>query len=565
MELTIAGTITEMRREERVQEVLLRRALRQPEPRRVVLERLATLVDELLSDVHAKGVLIRLGPLLGGWASAESVRREILRLRDGGKYVLIHVERGLGNREMLVASAASRLLMPPTGMLAAGGTAAPGLFLKGFLDKLGLTFEVASAGRFKSAPDQFTRRERSDSDREQVQAIVDRLDEALVDGLRAGRGLQTEQAKAFLEEAPVVGRRAKELGFVDGLALDEDLLGAVREADGLNRRQPPLGAGRYLQVRRPPAPWTRAERHVGVVRAVGNIVDEAPPQGLGPAAEVANEKRVVADLRAALRDPKVASVVLLVDSRGGSVTASDAIWAAVKRVNEDKPVVACFSDVAASGGYYVACGARAIVCSPLTITGSIGVFTVIPTWPELTRRLEVGHDVVKNLSNADIYNPWQGFDERRRAHIQREVEIMYEAFLDRVVEARNMRREAVHEVAQGRVWMGRDAHDAGLVDGLGGFTEAVDRARHLAGGRLADRPQLVRARRPQSRPSPVRQEGAVSPADLWRRLSAPAPGLVDAILGSGAESVLVRELLTLWATRNPYGPVTWAWSPFVID
>lgn len=567
VELAIAGEITEMQREDRVQDVLLRRALQQPEPKRVILERLGVLVDELLDDPHAKGVLVRLGALSGGWASAEAVRRQLLRLRDGGKYVLVHVERSMGNRELLVASAASRLLVPPTAMLAAGGTAAPGLFFRGLLDKVGLRFEVASAGRFKSAPDQFTRTDRSEDDLEQTKAIVDALDGALVDAVRMGRGLPEDKAKALLEEAPIVGKRAKALGYVDGLALDEDLVKEVRSADGIDRKLPPLGAGKYLQLRRSPKPWRRIERHVGVVRVSGNIVDEQPPQSLGPSSEAAVEKRVVADLRAALRDPNVASVVLLVDSRGGSVTASDGIWGAVKRLDQEKPVVACFADVSASGGYYVACGARAIVCSPLTVTGSIGVFAVLPTWPELAQRLQIGHDVVKNLDNADLYNPWAGFDERRRAHAQREVEVMYEAFLERVVEARGMTRDAVHEVAQGRVWMGQDAHAAGLVDGLGGFAEAVDRARHLVSGSVAERPQLVKAKRPQSRPSPASQPGAVSPADFLRRLAVPhgQASLLDALVGSGPEAQLARELAALWATRSPHGPVTFAWAPVALD
>lgn len=565
VELTIAGDITELRAEERLQDQLVRRALGQPEPRRVVLERLRQLVDELLADPYARGILVRLGALSGGWARAEAVRSELLRLKDGGKYVLLQVERTAGNRELLVASAASRLLVPPTGMLAAGGTALPGLFFRGLLDKVGLTFEVASAGRFKSAPDQFTRKTRSDADLEQSKAIVKRLDDALVEALKAGRGLDETHAKKFLEEAPIVGRRAKTLGYVDGLALDEDLLQEVTTADEQQRDQPPLGAGRYLQMRRPPTPWNRVERHVGVVRISGNIVDEAPPQALGQAAEVASEKRVVADLRAALRDPNVASVVLLINSRGGSVTASDAIWSAVRRLDQEKPVVAYFGDVAASGGYYVACGARAVVCSPLTITGSIGVFSVIPTWPELTRRLEIGQDVVKNLDNADLYNPWSGFDDKRRAHAQKEVEAMYDAFLERVMDARRMEREAVDAVAQGRVWMGQDAFDAGLVDGLGGFGEAMERARHLAGGKLSEKPLVVKAKRPQTRPSPARQEGAVSPADFLRRVALGSAGveadLLRSILGRGPDAVLAREFMTLWAARAHGGPQAWAWAP----
>ena len=564
VELGIAGEVTEVRKEDSLQEVLVRRLTQQPEPKRVVLARVRQLVDELLADPHAKGVLVRLGALAGGWVTADRLRQELLRLRDGGKYVVVQVERGAGNAELLVATAASRLLMPPTGTLAAAGVAAPGLFFRGLLEKAGLRFEVASAGRFKSAPDQFTRSDRSGPDLEQTEAIVKALDQALVDALRVGRGLEPSTAEALLAAAPMVGRRAKQLGYVDGLALDEDLGDAVRSADGLDRKMDPMGAGRYLQIRRPPTPWKRVERHVGVVRVAGNIVDEAPRN---PATEVAAEKRVVADLRAALRDPSVASVVLLVDSRGGSVTASDGIWSAVKRLDHDKPVVACFSNVAASGGYYVACGARHIVCSPLTLTGSIGVFAVIPTWPELTRRLGIGHDVVKTRDNADLYNPWAGFDEARRAHAQREVAEMYEAFLERVSAARAMDRDAVDAVAQGRVWIGSDAHDAKLVDGLGGFEEAVDRARSLAGGVVAAEPMLVKARRPQSRPRPVQNEGAVSPADLLRRIGASSPGwaeLLDAALGSGAERALAQELVQLHLSSTPFSR-TWMWAPVAFD
>jgi ClpP class serine protease len=171
------------------------------------------------------------------------------------------------------------------------------------------------------------------------------------------------------------------------------------------------------------------------------------------------------------------------------------------------------------------------------------------------------------LENADLYNPWQGFDDDRRAHAQREVEVMYEAFLERVVDARGMTRDAVHEVAQGRVWMGKDAHAASLVDGLGGFAEAVDRARSLASGSVNERPQIVKSRRTQSRPSPMKSEGAVSPADLLRRLAVPQgqAHLLEALLGSGGEARFARELAALWATRSPHGPHAFAWAPVDVE
>lgn len=566
VELSLAGEISELPKEESLQEQLVRRLTKRPEPKHVILARVRKLVDELIADRHARGMLVRLGALSGGWSTADSLRGELLRLRDAGKYVLVHVERGAGNMELLVASAASRLLVPPTSTLAAGGAAAPGLFFRGLLDRVGVTPEVLSAGRFKSAPDQFSRRDRSPADLEQTQAIVDRLDQALIAALQRGRGLDEGQARDLLAAAPTVGRRAKKLGFVDGLALDEDLVAAVRAADGIERAKSPMPAGTYLKLKRPPLPWKRVERHVGVVRVHGNIVDE-PPSGLNGTAEVAAEKRVVADLRAALSDPSVGAVVLHVNTRGGSVTASDGIWSMVKRLDASKPVVACFSDVAASGGYYVACGARAIVASPLTVTGSIGVFAVVPTWPELTRRLEIGHDVVKNRKNADLYNPWSGFDDERRAHAQREVEEMYEAFLERVTAARGMSRDAADAVAQGRVWMGSDALDAKLVDGLGGLEEAVDRAKSFAGGKFTAEPRLVRARLPQSRPKPPPQEGAVSPAELARALVFGVPAIaaqVGDVLGRPGEARLLFELTQLCLDRGR-GPRSFAWAPVLFE
>ncbi|MBX2813797.1 MAG: signal peptide peptidase SppA [Myxococcales bacterium] len=555
VELTIAGEITEFRRDEVIQELLRRRLLQQKEPRRVVLDRLHQLVDELVADTHAKGVLVRLGPVTGGWASADAVRQALLRLRDGGKYVVLHIERVAGNREMLIASAADRLLMPPTATIAAGGTAAPGLYFKALLNRAGFTAEVASAGRYKSAPDQFTRTTRSSADHEQTKAIVDTLDHFLIEAMQVTGRMDGSRARSLLESAPMVGIRAKQLEWIDGLAHDEDLAQATPSSGENTSSKAPLPASRYLQIRTLSNPFEPRRRQIGIVKIVGNILDEGPPQNFGNA-ELAVEHRVVADLRASLEDQNIAAVVLVINSRGGSVTASDAIWSAIKRLNHEKPVIAYLSDVAASGGYYVACGARAIVGSPLTITGSIGVFSVVPTWRTLSERLGIGQDVIKNLPNADMYNPWMGFDETRRAHAQQEVEIMYETFLERVAEARNITRDAAHDVAQGRVWIGQDAHDAGLLDGLGGIQEAIERARSLVSGeQLAPRPIVVRSKKFQRRPQPARTEGAVSPADFLKLFTAPSP----------SATILTQELLSLWLTQPPHAAPVWAWAPVVFD
>ncbi len=567
VELNLEGEVLEILPEERVQERLIRQILKQPEPKRVLLKRLRQLVDELIEDPYAEGMLVRLGPLGGGWVGAQEIHAELMRLRKAGKQILIHIKQNASNKELMVASAATKLMMPPTGMLMSSGSAAPGLFLKGLLDKIGFRMEVASAGRFKSAPDQFTRNQRSEADLEQTKAIVDTLDEAIVDSLKQGRGLRGEAAKKLLENAPMVGLKAAKEGYVDEAVRDEELLSVVEKYSQRIKKPRPMGARKYLTVRRPPKPVQPKKRHIGVVKVHGAIVDQAPGGSIGPAGgPMAVEGPIVANLRAALKDQNVAAVVLSVNSRGGSVTASDAIYAAVKRLNQTKPVIACFHDVAASGGYYVACGARSIVASPLTITGSIGVFSMIPTWPALADRLNIGRDVVKNHKNADLYNPWSGFDEDGRDHAQTEVRHMYDVFLDLVSEARRMDTKQADAVAQGRVWTGRDAHREGLVDSLGGFQEAVERARKEAGGFTLEDPVIISAKRPQTRPSTAEgsdTRGAVSPSESPEALAQllRSSGLWDALMSRLPNRQVATEMLNLWLSQQPGSPMYWAWSP----
>jgi len=276
---------------------------------------------------------------------------------------------------------------------------------------------------------------------------------------------------------------------------------------------------------------------------------------------------VVDDLRAALADKSVGAVVLHVNSRGGSVTASEAIWAAVRRVDKDKPVIACFGDVAASGGYYVACGARNIVAAPLTVTGSIGVFGMLPTWPELAARFGVGHDVIKNFDNAALYDPWGGLDARALAHVQREVEGMYEDFVGKVSDARRLPVETVKAVAEGRVWMGTAAREHHLVDGLGGITEAIDRAKSEAGGRFEADPVLVHSLRSRPRPAPfeaktekasLQGHAGLSGPDLG--VSRPRPGLLSELLAAHPSGALMGELAALVLTNRSMARAV-AWRP----
>jgi protease-4 len=489
----------------------LRRLLGQPEPKRVSLEALREVADAIRADGAIVGVLVRVQGLEGGWSRLAEVQSILTSIRATGRHVVVHGERHLANGDALVAAAGTRLYLAPASAYAAVGAASRGLFLGRALARLGIRVEVAAAGRYKSAPDALTREQRSDADAEQARALVDAIDAELVRAVASGRGVGEDEAAARLDRAPLVGAGAVEAGLADGVCRDEDLPAQLQALDAAEGKPRIVAGSTYRRLQRPLPPFARPRRVVGVVEVHGTIVDDDPRRPFASRAAV--DAHVVRDLRAALADPRVAAVVLAVSSRGGSVTAGDRIYGAVRRLAAEKPVVACFEDVAASGGYYVACGARRIYASPLTVTGSIGVFAVVPTWPELRARWEIGRDRLANRRFAGRYDPLMGFDDEEREKARHEVEAIYELFLDVVADARGMTRDAVDAVAQGRVWTGRDARDAGLVDGLGGFEEALQAARELAGGPLADEPELVHAKRPLPRPDPVEAAAAaLSPA-----------------------------------------------------
>ena len=556
-ELRLAGEVVELQPARDVTQAFVRRLLKRKDPPRVVLTRLRKFVNEMRSDSYAKGVLVRVGALQGGWAACEAIRTELIKLREAGRHVVIHLESNVDNRQALIAGAGTHVSMTPVASLAAVGSAAPGLFLRDALDQVGLKVEAIGHGKYKSAPDQFTRVDRSPEDAEQAQALIDQFDDALLESLMAGRVLNRTDAEGLVDAAPMIGQRAREAGFCDSVARDEDLGNTLKAIDERDEAPRPVGAGKYMSLRTVPPIWRSRRRHVGVVRVHGPIVDE--PVGLPvPDQPMAVASTVVNDLRAALTDTNVGAVVMHINSRGGSVTASDVIYAAARRLDQEKPVIACFGDVSASGGYYVGCGARSIVASPLTVTGSIGVFGLLPTWNKATERWTIGHDVLKNRRNAAMYNPWAGLDPDAKAHAQREVTASYEMFVSLVAASRDLSTEDVEKVAQGRVWTGRDARQHRLLDDLGGFTAAVEQAKSAAGGRFAAEPVIVSARGTQPRPRPFDPD---KPSDgKWfgetlldgeaRASSAVVPWLEALGLSAVDLDPVALELMALWLSMR---------------
>ncbi|MFO0723983.1 MAG: signal peptide peptidase SppA [Myxococcota bacterium] len=519
------------------------------EPRLVTLAGVERLVLELKGDPTVKGLVLRMSDATMSLRAAAQLRALMKELRATNKDVVAWIAHSAGNKEYILATAARQIWAMPAAILAPVGAASSGLFLKEALDRLGVRFEVRAAGKYKSAPDALTRVDRSDADREQTEAIIGAVDRTLVQAVSEGRGISEAEAIAKIDQAPASGARALEAGLVDALIYDEDVARTLSPQTEQKIPAELVDARDYLSARTIQPLFRGRKKWVGVVEVHGAIMEQAGPFSSATGGAVATEKAVVADLRAALAHPKVGAVVLHIDSRGGSVIASEAMYGMIRRLDEEKPVIACFGDVAASGGYYVACGARTIVASPLTITGSIGVFSMMPTWPELAARLGLHPDLLKNRLHAALYDPWRSPTEEERAHGQAEVEGMYEAFLAKVAAARKKTRDEVHAVAQGRVWMAEAAKEAGLVDGLGGFTEALERAKAEGKGTYERDPRLIRAKRPLPRPDPREEE--MVPQKTWLQ----ALGLLPP-----GERALIGEILALLGSA-PAERRVFHWAP----
>ncbi len=449
----------------------------------VSLAHLDALAVRLVRDPRLCGVVFRLESVPTGWARLESLRGVLARLRTGGKRVVVHLSSP-STREYLVASAGDTIVMDESGPLTLTGLAAQASFFGGALAKVGARFEVAYRGAYKSFAETFSRADMSPAHREALDAILDRLDGEARRMVASGRGVDAARAGDILNGGPYMAAEALTQQLVDGVAyFDElpELLNARTPTAPVSMpvELPDVAAWLRWQYRslRIPHPWRRRQRRVRIVSLHGSIVggegNEWPRSQLGSDA-------AVRALAAARRDPRVAAVVLHVDSPGGSAPASDLMWHEVVRLKAAKPVVAYFDDVAASGGYYLACAAHKIVAQPGTLTGSIGVVAGKMNLGGLFERVGVHTELLTRGPAAAMHSPARGFSDEERRRLEAEVDALYQQFVRKVAEGRGKSIDEIHAVAQGRVWTGADAHARGLVDELGGVDAAVRLARELA-------------------------------------------------------------------------------------
>ena len=453
-----------------------------------LLDLLRTL-ERAARDPQIDGVLLRFAGASLGFAQALSLRRAVDALRAAGKPVAAWAER-LDAHEYLVASAATRLWLAPVGELFLVGLRFDGFYLRGLLDRLDVKADVIRIGSHKTAAERLTRDGMSAEEREQLDALIDDLFGELSARIAAGRALEPAAVTALVDRGPFRAAVAAELGLCDGGLYPDELPAALERLTPVPpgdrpgpRRARLVEARAYHALRTLDAGWRPLFRELPRIAYV--VAGGAIHRGSGSRGVASDAVREL--LEALGRDDAVRGVVLRIDSPGGDGLASDLLWRAVWQLAREKPVIASMGDVAASGGYYVACAADAIFAEAGTLTGSIGVVGGKPNLEGLYRRIGVAREGVERGARAGLLSDARGFTHDERAALRDDMQALYATFVARVAEGRGLSASAVERVAQGRVFSGARALTVGLVDALGGPLDALRETRRRAGLREGER------------------------------------------------------------------------------
>ncbi len=416
-----------------------------------------------------------------GWGRADELRDAIADFRTSNKPVYAYMEIG-SNKEYYIATAAEKIFLPPSGDIYINGFAAEAMFYKGSLDKLGIEADVIQIGpKYKNAPDQYTKKEMGEGQREVIDAVLDEYYGRFTKAIAETRKKSVEDVKKLVDEAPYNARQAQELGLIDAAYYREEVYHDLKTRLGYGEQENlrTMKSSQYKEIPSDSLGLNNGER-VAVIFASGAInvgrSNDGPFSG-----EMVGSDTIVEAVNDAANDKSVKAIVLRVDSPGGSALASDLMWFALENAKAKKPVVVSMGDVAASGGYYIACNATKIVAQPSTITGSIGVFMGKPVVKGLYDWLGVTNQYVMRGKNSGIFRETEKWTPEERSKMEAQTNSIYfDNFIPKVAAGRNMTDEQANTLGQGRVWTGTQAKGNGLIDEYGGLEKAIQIAKELA-------------------------------------------------------------------------------------
>ncbi len=415
-----------------------------------------------------------------GWGKADELRDAIKDFRASGKPIYSYMEIGM-NKEYYIAAATDKVFLAPAGDLYINGLAAQAMFYRGSLDKLGIEPEFIKIGKYKNAPDQYTRKEMSEEQREVTNAILDEYFTNLTNAIAEARNKSPEDVKAIIDNAPYHAKQALELGLIDGAFYKNQVYDELKNRLGYKAEDElrTISGSAYKEITPESLNLNTGER-IAVIYASGAInIGSSQKSPLG--GETVGSDTMVRAINTAAKDDSIKAIVLRVDSPGGSALASDLMWNAIEEAKKKKPVVVSMADVAASGGYYIACNANKIVAEPNTITGSIGVFMGKPNVKGLYDWMGFSSEYILRGKNAGIFRETETWTDDERKKMESQTNIIYfDDFVPKVAQGRNKSPEDVNNLGQGRVWTGTQAKQNGLIDEFGGLEKAISIAKELA-------------------------------------------------------------------------------------
>lgn len=429
-------------------------------------------IDAAYNDPHITGIIVRVGPLSTGWGKLEEIRNHLVAFRRSGKPSICYLGYdGIGNPEYYVASACSQVWLLPTAPMGIHGMMAEALFMRGTLDKLKIVPQFFHIAEYKTATNMFTEKKFTPAHKDEVQTLLYGIYNQYLTDASQARGINRAKFESLVNQGPLSTDDALAGGLVDRKAYWDQVQSFFKLRDG---GWHPILLNRYRAFLRPDG-----GDEIAIVHATGLIVS-GESQNTAGGGFIMGGDSVAADIRRARNNSDIKAIILRIDSGGGSAVASEVIRREVELAKARKPVVVSMSDVAASGGYWIAMSANKIVADPNTITASIGVLIGKFNISGLYNLLGLSTDYVATSDNATMFSGQLNFTPSQQAAIQKSLQETYANFTKGVAEGRHMTVEAVDKIGKGRVWTGAQAQELGLVDELGGIDTAVSVAKQLA-------------------------------------------------------------------------------------
>jgi len=467
-ELTLEGALIDRSQDDPFSNAF-NQALGKSSDNSIGLDDVLSNINKAKKDANIVGIYLKGGSLSGGIASIKEIRNALIDFKKSGKFVVAYADN-YSQRMYYLVSVADKILLNPQGMLELKGLSAQTMFFKGTLDKLGIEMQIVKVGTFKSAVEPLITTKMSDANRLQVTVFMNSIWNTILKEVSASRKIPFEKLNMYADEMLMFQptEKTKQYALVDSLVYSDQVDSILKMSTKNLKEGDKLVFVKNAAMSKVADAGKYDKNKVAIIYAIGEITDN---EGEGIVS-----KDMVKTINDVAKDDQVKAVVFRISSPGGSAFASEQICHAITMLKAKKPVIVSMGDYAASGGYYIAAMADKIVAQPTTITGSIGIFGVIPNISGLNQKLGITWDGIKTNKMSDAITINRAFTPEERSLMQNYVNRGYELFVKRCAEGRKMKPEQIKAIAEGRVWTGEDALKIGLVDKIGGLNDAIKMA-----------------------------------------------------------------------------------------